>query len=73
VTESTAGASGAPELTATRGSWLGSLTAAERRALVAAGLGWMFDSMDFLIYVLAIGRLKSFFGSATRPPACSAR
>ncbi len=25
-------------------------------------LGWMFDSMDFLIYVLAIGRLKSYFG-----------
>ncbi|HEU4994925.1 MAG TPA: MFS transporter, partial [Gemmatimonadaceae bacterium] len=25
-------------------------------------LGWMFDAMDFLIYVLAIGRLKSHFG-----------
>ena len=25
-------------------------------------LGWMFDSMDFLIYVLAIGRLKGYFG-----------
>lgn len=34
----------------------------ERRVLVAAGLGWMFDSMDFLIYVLAIGHLKSYFG-----------
>jgi MFS family permease len=25
-------------------------------------LGWMFDAMDFLIYVLAIGRIKSYFG-----------
>jgi MFS family permease len=25
-------------------------------------LGWMFDAMDFLIYVLAIGRLKTYFG-----------
>jgi len=25
-------------------------------------LGWMFDSMDFLIYVLAIARLKTYFG-----------
>src|SRR5262245_6717917 len=25
-------------------------------------LGWMFDAMDFLIYVLAIGRLKAYFG-----------
>ena len=25
-------------------------------------LGWMFDSMDFLIYVLAIGRLQAYFG-----------
>jgi MFS family permease len=42
--------------------WYGSLTANERRALVAAMLGWMFDSMDFLIYVLAIGRLERYFG-----------
>ncbi len=52
----------APELAVARGSWLRTLTIAERRALLAAGLGWMFDSMDFLIYVLAIGRLKSYFG-----------
>src|SRR6185503_16920066 len=25
-------------------------------------LGWMFDSMDFLIYVMAIGRLQQYFG-----------
>jgi MFS family permease len=42
--------------------WFRSLTANQRRALVAAMLGWMFDSMDFLIYVLAIGHLERYFG-----------
>ena len=42
--------------------WLFELTPAQRRALLAAMLGWMFDAMDFLIYVLAIGRLQAYFG-----------
>ena len=42
--------------------WFRQLTSSQRRVLLAAMLGWMFDSMDFLIYVLAIGRLKSYFG-----------
>jgi len=42
--------------------WFKQLTRAQRRVLLAAMLGWMFDSMDFLIYVLAIGRLKAYFG-----------
>ncbi|HTJ24216.1 MAG TPA: MFS transporter [Gemmatimonadaceae bacterium] len=42
--------------------WFRSLTAGQRRALLAAMLGWMFDAMDFLIYVLAIGHLKTYFG-----------
>ena len=42
--------------------WLFELTPTQRKALLAAMLGWMFDSMDFLIYVLAIGRLQSYFG-----------
>jgi MFS family permease len=32
------------------------------KALLAAKLGWMLDAMDFLIYVMAIGRLKAYFG-----------
>jgi MFS family permease len=43
-------------------TWLSGLDRTQRRALLAAMLGWMFDAMDFLIYVLAIGRLKSYFG-----------
>jgi MFS family permease len=42
--------------------WFKQLTHVQRRVLLAAMLGWMFDSMDFLIYVLAIGRLKAYFG-----------
>ena len=60
MTDSTAAAT--PALAGPRASWLRSLTTMERRVLLAAGLGWMFDSMDFLIYVLAIGRLKTYFG-----------
>jgi len=41
--------------------WFFDLTRPQRRALLAAMLGWMFDAMDFLIYVLAIGRLKTYF------------
>jgi MFS family permease len=37
-------------------------TPAQWRTLAAAMLGWMFDSMDFLIYVMAIGKLKTYFG-----------
>jgi MFS family permease len=29
---------------------------------VAAKLGWMLDAMDFLLYVMAIGELKRYFG-----------
>ena len=42
--------------------WFFSLPSNQRRALLAAMLGWMFDAMDFLIYVLAIARLKTYFG-----------
>jgi MFS family permease len=38
------------------------VTPAQWRALAAAAAGWMFDSMDFLIYVMAIGRLQQYFG-----------
>jgi MFS family permease len=43
-------------------TWIWQLTPPQRRALLAAMLGWMFDAMDFLIYVLAIGRIQTYFG-----------
>lgn len=38
------------------------VTPAQWRTLAAASLGWMFDSMDFMLYVMAIGRVQSYFG-----------
>ncbi len=42
--------------------WYRTITRAQWRALIAAKLGWMLDSMDFMLYVMAVGRLKSYFG-----------
>jgi MFS family permease len=54
VTDSLAAAGAIP--------WYRTITRAQWRALAAAKLGWMLDSMDFLLYVMAIGQLKSYFG-----------
>jgi MFS family permease len=43
-------------------SWTKSITADQWRALLAAKLGWMLDALDFLLYVMAIGELKAYFG-----------
>lgn len=42
--------------------WHRTITPAQWRALAAAKLGWMLDAMDFVIYVMAIGRLQAYFG-----------
>ncbi|MFN8582586.1 MAG: MFS transporter [Gemmatimonadaceae bacterium] len=42
--------------------WYREITRDQWRSLIAAKLGWMLDAMDFLLYVMAIGRLKSAFG-----------
>lgn len=47
----------APEVTSFR-----DVTPAQWRTLAAAMMGWMFDSMDFMLYVMAIGRLQQYFG-----------
>ncbi|MCC7195671.1 MAG: MFS transporter [Gemmatimonadaceae bacterium] len=38
------------------------VTPAQWKSLAAATLGWMFDSMDFMLYVMAIGRIQAYFG-----------
>ncbi len=40
-------------MSATRG-WLRNATAAQRRALAAASLGWMLDSMDVMLYAMVL-------------------
>jgi MFS family permease len=42
--------------------WYRTVTRAQWRALAAAKLGWMLDSLDFMLYVMAVGRLKTYFG-----------
>jgi MFS family permease len=42
--------------------WYKDITTEQWRALAAAKLGWMLDAMDFLLYVMAIGQLKEYFG-----------
>ena len=41
--------------------WYRSVTREQWRVLLAAKLGWMLDAMDFLLYVMVIGRLKEYF------------
>jgi MFS family permease len=45
-----------------RQPWYAGVTRDQWRALAAAKLGWMLDAMDFLLYVMAIGQLKEYFG-----------
>jgi MFS family permease len=42
--------------------WYRGISPAQWRALVAAKLGWVLDAMDFLLYVMALGHLKAYFG-----------
>jgi MFS family permease len=42
--------------------WYRTVTREQWRALAAAKLGWMLDAMDFLLYVMAIGQLRAYFG-----------
>jgi MFS family permease len=42
--------------------WYRTITRRQWQALIAAKAGWMLDAMDFVIYVMAIGRLQAYFG-----------
>ena len=42
--------------------WYAAITPDQWRVLVAAKLGWMLDAMDFMLYAVAVGRLKTYFG-----------
>jgi MFS family permease len=42
--------------------WYRTITREQWRVLIAAKLGWMLDAMDFMLYVMAIGHLKTYFG-----------
>jgi len=47
-------------------AWLGEVSPAGRRALVAAFAGWTLDAMDFVVYLLAIPTLRREFALDAR-------
>src|SRR5687768_737242 len=50
------------EMSAPTGPWYRDITPAQWRVLAAAKAGWMLDAMDFMLYVMAIGQLRAYFG-----------
>ena len=44
------------------GPWYQSITPVQWRVLAAAKVGWMLDAMDFMLYAMAIGQLRAYFG-----------
>lgn len=42
--------------------WWREVTAQQRKALIAATLGWVLDSMDVLLYAIVLGNLIEHFG-----------
>src|SRR6202022_2851681 len=47
-------------------SWPREITAAERKSLLAGGLGWMLDAMDVMLYSLVLTYLIREFSMDTR-------
>jgi MFS family permease len=43
-------------------AWYRTITPEQWRVLLAAKLGWMLDAMDFMLYAMAVGQLRSYFG-----------
>jgi MFS family permease len=54
-----------PTYSSTRGvptPWYREIRPDQWRVLAAAKLGWMLDAMDFMLYAMAIGQLRTYFG-----------
>src|ERR671922_1921245 len=49
-------------LSATAVPWYRTITPEQWRVLLAAKFGWMLDAMDFMLYAMAIGQLRTYFG-----------
>jgi len=47
-------------------AWLGEASAAERKSIIAGGLGWMLDAMDVSLYALVLALLVSAFSMDTK-------
>jgi MFS family permease len=42
--------------------WYRTITREQWRVLLAAKFGWMLDAMDFMLYTMAVGQLRTYFG-----------
>lgn len=42
--------------------WYRTITRDQWHVLAAAKFGWMLDAMDFMLYAMAIGQLRAYFG-----------
>src|SRR5688500_5562142 len=42
--------------------WYRTVTTEQWRVLAAAKFGWMLDAMDFMLYTMAVGQLRMYFG-----------
>ena len=42
--------------------WYRTITPEQWRVLVAAKFGWMLDAFDFMLFTMAIGQLRAYFG-----------
>src|SRR3954465_5921277 len=42
--------------------WYRDITRDQWRILAAAKVGWMLDAMDFMLYAMAVGQLRLYFG-----------
>jgi len=42
--------------------WYHTITREQWRVLLAAKFGWMLDAMDFMLYAMAVGQLRAYFG-----------
>src|SRR6266446_7990537 len=64
------GVSSSPGLPGVRSSrrfgWPRDVTSAERKSLIAGGLGWMLDAMDVMLYSFVLTNLILEFGMNTR-------
>src|SRR5437879_13792123 len=58
---------GLPGVRSSRGfGWPRDVTSAERKSLIAGGLGWMLDAMDVMLYSLVLTYLIREFSMDTR-------
>src|ERR1041384_4707577 len=42
--------------------WYRTISSEQWRVLLAAKFGWMLDAMDFMLYAMAVGQLRQYFG-----------